>query len=67
MAQKYRWSEAWECWVPISRPIFDTLRAEERALVVPRPHRCNRLDCIDCYNTGVRYADYLKTKRAEQI
>jgi hypothetical protein len=31
----------------------------------PEPHRCNSLDCIECWNKGVQYADYLKAKANE--
>ena len=67
MAQKYRWSEAWKQWVPIGRPVIDSLLPAEKVLAAPLPHRCNRPDCIDCWNAGVQYASYLKTKRAERF
>lgn len=66
MAQKYRWSEAWGTYVPVGRPVIDSLPIEERA-APPRPHRCNSVDCVECFNKGVQYASYLKTKRAEQF
>lgn len=34
---------------------------------IPRPpqHSCGGLGCLDCWNKGVRYADYLKQRGLE--
>lgn len=29
--------------------------------------RCNKIDCMECWNAGVRYADYRKQKKLEEL
>jgi hypothetical protein len=29
--------------------------------------RCNKLDCIECWNAGVRFADYRQAKKLEGL
>jgi hypothetical protein len=35
----------------------------------PKPAvcRCNKLECVECWNRGQRFEDYLKAKRLEEI
>lgn len=41
-------------------------------VVTPRPERpkacrCGDIDCMACWDAGVRYADYEKQKRLEEL
>jgi len=29
--------------------------------------RCNKIDCVECWNAGQRYADYRKQKKLEEL
>lgn len=35
--------------------------------LLPEPHRCDNIDCIECWNKSVRYEDYRKAKRLRDI
>ena len=35
--------------------------------LLPEPHRCDSIDCIECWNKSVRYEDYRKAKRLRDI
>lgn len=64
----FRWVEAWQTWVPdATRDVVETVPLEPLGMgpLLPETHRCNSLDCIECWNAGVRYADYLKAHKLE--
>lgn len=33
----------------------------------PAPHACDDIDCIECQNRGLRYGDWLKAKRLNEL
>lgn len=33
----------------------------------PKACNCGDIDCLECWNAGVRYADYLQQKRMEEL
>lgn len=33
----------------------------------PAPHACDEIDCIECQNRGLRYGDWLKAKRLNEL
>ncbi len=46
----------------------EIVRVEMKPLPPPaKPHRCDSLDCVSCWNAGQRYADYRKAKRLEDL
>lgn len=59
---KFRWSAGWGQWVPTGReeeiPLPGPL---EFGPLLPERHSESCL-CVDCWNAGVRYGDYLKAK-----
>lgn len=61
---KFRWSAGWGQWVPTGKgeqeiPLPGPL---ESGPLLPERHSESCL-CVSCWNSGVRYADYLKAKR----
>lgn len=64
---KFRWSAGWGRWVPTGRedePI-DVGPLEWGPLMPDRLHP-RGCWCADCWETGIRYADYAKTKRLRE-
>lgn len=66
----FRWVEAWGIWVPdATQDVVEPAPLEPLGMgpLLPEKHRCNLLDCVECWNTGVRYADYRKAKRLQEL
>lgn len=61
---RFKWSAGWQKWVP-------TGKEPEQEIALPGPLESGPLlperhsescGCVDCWNAGVRYSDYLKAK-----
>lgn len=66
----FRWSEAWGQWVPEaapdeSLPELTPLPLFGGPLEPERPHRCDDIRCVTCWNAGQRYAEYQKVRAME--
>jgi hypothetical protein len=50
-------------------PLPVELRTKPVEVVGPPANscRCNKVDCMECWDAGVRYADYRKQKRLEKL
>jgi len=64
---RWRYSEAWKTWVPEEAPAepLPELAPLQAGPLEPEKHRCSGRDCVECWNAGVRYADYMKARRLE--
>jgi len=60
---KFKWSAGWQKWVPTGKePELELPGPLESGPLLPERHSASCL-CVDCWNAGVRYSDYLKAKR----
>jgi hypothetical protein len=64
---KFRWSAGWDLWVPTGKGDDSELPGplEWGPLMPDRPHP-RGCWCVECWNAGVRYADYAKAKRLRE-
>lgn len=60
---RFQWIAVWGAWVPTGKEeTLDLPGPLEFGPLLPERHSESCL-CVECWNAGVRYADYLKSKR----
>ncbi len=64
---RFRWSAGWGIWCPIGKGDDNELPGpvEWGPLMPERPH-AQGCWCVECWNAGVRYSDYLKAKAVRE-
>ena len=65
---RFKWSAGWQNWVPTGKEPEMELELPgplESGPLLPERHSASCL-CVDCWNTGVRYGDYLKAKAVRE-
>lgn len=59
---RFKWSAGWQKWVPTGKePELELPGPLESGPLLPERHSASCV-CVECNNTGVRYADYLKNR-----
>lgn len=61
---RFRWVAAWATWVPVETG-RDEVRQQPPTILASAPARAHAdcgLDCVECWNAGVRMADYLENR-----
>ena len=60
--ERFRWSAAWGRWVPTGREQTDLPGPLEFGPLMPEKLHPRGCWCVECWNTGLRYGEYLKAK-----
>lgn len=58
----WRWSDGWNKWFPIGEALVEAVPDEPVTLAPSHPAHPSNCWCVECWNAGVRMADYLKNR-----
>jgi hypothetical protein len=64
---RFRWSAAWGAWVPTGKEETVEAGPLEWGPLMPERIHPRGCWCLRCWDTGLRYGDYLKAKRIRDV